>query len=192
MYEHITMRPPAPRTIAARAISVALFASLVSCSNDASTADPAASRQISTGTVDSTSQPPWPAPAHVNDRVADAGLDLGPMGMAEHYHPELEIVVDGRKVPVAPNIGVDLSSGAMSALHTHAADGVIHVEADQAGERFTLGQFFTEWGVQLSRQQIGGVRATSNIVVTVNGERYEGDPAEVRLEPDQKIEVEIR
>ena len=42
--------------------------------------------------------PPWRAPIDdVAALVEDAGLDLGPMGMAEHYHPTLRIVVDGDK-----------------------------------------------------------------------------------------------
>ena len=81
------------------------------------------------------------------------------MGTAEHYHPQLRIVIDGSDVPVPPNIGVDPTTGAMSALHTHEGDGTIHIEADTEGEVFTLGQFFTEWGVKLTPDQIGGVQA---------------------------------
>jgi len=148
---------------------------------------------IAAGELDGTSMPPWPAPSNVPDRVADAELDLGPMGMAEHYHPELEIIVDGREVPVAPNIGVDPATGAMSAVHTHTPDGVVHVEATEVGEIFTLGQLFTEWGVTLSADQIGGARAKAgeSVTVTVNGAPYNGPPAELRLEPDQKIVVQV-
>jgi hypothetical protein len=83
-------------------------------------------------------------------RVAAAGLDLGPMGMAEHYHPQLRVIVNGTAVPVPGNVGVDPSTGAMSALHTDEPDGTRHIEADTAGEVFTLGQLFTQWGVQLT------------------------------------------
>lgn len=148
---------------------------------------------VSTEGLDSTSEPPWPAPSNAADRVTAAGLDLGPMGTAEHYHPQLQVIVDGQQVPVPANIGVDTTTGAMSALHTHTPDGVIHVEADQAGEVFTLGQFFTEWGLILNSKQIGGVRAPggSAVAVTVNGDPYAGDPADLRLEPDQMIVVSV-
>lgn len=104
--------------------------------------------------------PPWPAPTDdVPARAAAAGLNLGPMGMAEHYHPHLQIIINGNDVPVPANIGVDPTTGAMSAVHTHEPDGTIHIEAGTAGETFTLAQLFTQWGVQVTSTQIGGVHA---------------------------------
>lgn len=138
--------------------------------------------------------PPWPAPVDVAARVEAAGLDLGPMGMAEHYHPRLRIVIDGADVPVPPNIGVDPSTGAMSALHTHEGDGTLHIEADSVGEVFTLGQLFTQWGVALTPQQIGGARSKpgQQVQVTSNGVKVAGSPADLRLEPDQQILLTLR
>lgn len=153
--------------------------------------DPASSTSQSDGTPpsDETAMPPWPAPTDVAARVEAAGLDLGPMGMAEHYHPQLRIVIDGTAVPIPPNIGVDPSTGAMSALHTHEGDGTIHIEADSAGEVFTLGQIFTQWGVALTPHQMGGVRAKpgQQVQVASNGAKVAGSPADLRLEPDQQI-----
>lgn len=142
---------------------------------------------------DDRSQPPWPAPTDVTSRVAAAGLDLGPMGMAEHYHPRLRIIVNGSEVPVPANIGVNPATGAMSALHTHEPDGTIHIEADKAGEVFTLGQLFTEWGVKLTATQIGGVQVADNkkVALTSNGTAVDGDPAQLRLEPDQQIVLQL-
>ena len=40
-------------------------------------------------------------------------------------------------------------------LHTHAEDGIIHVESPSTTETFTLGQFFAEWGIPLSSTQVG-------------------------------------
>lgn len=143
--------------------------------------------------LDGTSLPPWPAPSDVAARVAGAGLDLGPMGTAEHYHPRLLIVIDGIDVPVPPNIGVDPTSGAMSALHTHEGDGTLHIEADTEGEVFTLGQLFIQWGVKLTARQIGGVRTQpgERIEVTSNDTAVTGDPMDLRLAPDQEIVLAI-
>ena len=143
--------------------------------------------------LDGTSLPPWPAPTDVADRVAGAGLDLGPMGTAEHYHPRLRIVIDGIDVPVAPNIGVDPTTGAMSALHTHEGDGTLHIEADTEGEVFTLGQLFIQWGVKLTPRQVGGVRTQpgERVAVTSDGDRITGDPMDLRLAPDQEIVLVI-
>ncbi len=67
------------------------------------------------------------------------------------------------------------------------------MEADVAGEVFTLGQLFTEWAVKLGSDQIGGEHAKAGDAVTVtsNGEPYTGDPAELRLEPNQQIVVQL-
>jgi len=115
------------------------------------------------------------------------------MGMAEHYHPQLNIVIRGQQVPVPAGIGIDPVTGAMSALHTHTPDGVIHVEADVAGERFTLGQLFTQWDVELTEAQVGDVKARDEegVAVDVNGQTYEGDPTDVPLQAEQTITVSL-
>jgi hypothetical protein len=135
--------------------------------------------------------PPWPAPLDVPDRVQAAGLTLGPMGTAEHYHPELSITVNGQPLPIPANIGVDPRTGQMAAVHTHTPDGVIHIEAARTDQRFTLGQLFTLWNVKLSKTQIGAVRADpgQRLSVTVNGEPVTGDPAHLLLAPNQRIQI---
>ncbi len=144
-------------------------------------------------TLDGSSMPPWPAPDDVSARAEAAGLDLGPMGTAEHYHPHLRVIVGGEEVPVPAGIGVDPVTGAMSALHTHEGDGTLHVEADTVGEVFTLGQLFTQWGVNLTATQIGGARAAGGqlVKVTSDGVSVDGDPATLRLRPDQTIELRL-
>ena len=79
------------------------------------------------------------------------------------------------------------------ALHTHETDGTIHIEADTAGEVFTLGQLFIQWGVKLAPTQIGGVQAKDGqtVMTTSNGAPVAGDPMNLRLQPDQKIELRL-
>ena len=133
--------------------------------------------------------PPWPVPADVPARVKLAGLPLGGMGTAEHYHVHLDVLVNGKPVTVPANIGVDPSSGPMSYLHTHTPDGVVHIEAGRAGQPFTLGQLFTEWNVRLTATQLGALRAggANSLAVYVNGKRVPGNPAALRLRPHQQI-----
>jgi len=137
--------------------------------------------------------PLWPAPTDVPARVAAAGLDLGPMGMAEHYHPQLRIILNGKDVQVAANIGVDPTTGAMSSLHTHEPDGTIHIEAGTAGEVFTLGQLFTQWGVTLTPTQIGDVKAKKGrqVTITRNGAPVAGNPEDLQLHPEQQIVLQL-
>ena len=182
------------------ALALTALIGLSGCANDphpiGPRSDPVISTPSSDGapTADDISMPPWPTPADVPAHVAAAGLDLGPMGTAEHYHPQLRIIIDGTDIPVPPNIGVDPATGAMSALHTHEGDGTLHIEADTAGEVFTLGQLFTQWGVALNRQQIGGARAKpgDQVQLTSNGTKVTGDPADLRLEPNQQIVLTLR
>lgn len=135
------------RTAAALLLSFCVATAAVGCSTNPAESTAPGSADTATAhpaELDSQSLPPWPAPSDVTARVAAAGLDLGPMGMAEHYHPQLRVVVNSTEVQVPANIGVDPTTGAMSALHTHELDGTIHIEADTAGEVFTLGQLFTQ------------------------------------------------
>ncbi|GAA3717215.1 hypothetical protein GCM10022204_41410 [Microlunatus aurantiacus] len=182
------------RAVAALVLTVVLAGVSAACTpapvDRAKEPSPAAGAPVE---LDGTSPPPWPAPSDVAARVASAGLDLGPMGTAEHYHPHLRILIHGEEVPVPGNIGVDPSTGAMSALHTHEPDGTLHIEADTIGEVFTLGQLFTQWGVRLTATQIGGVRTETgqDITVTSNRRLVAGDPGNLRLQPDQQIVLQL-
>ena len=185
------------QTAVALVLSLSLGTLLTACgstpaSNTTSTGQ-AHKPAVESAELDEASLPPWPAPIDVSARVAAAGLDLGPMGTAEHYHPQLRIIVSGTAVPVPGNIGVDASTGAMSALHTHEPDGTLHIEADTAGEVFTLGQLFTQWGVKLTSTQIGGVKAKGGqkVTLTSNGAPVGGNPNQLRLKPEQKIVLQV-
>lgn len=175
------------------AFGVAVALTVAGCGNDTPRSPTTTATSGSDSELNGTSGPPWPAPTDVPARVAAAGLDLGPMGMAEHYHPNLRVVINGDEVPVPPNIGVDPATGAMSAVHTHEGDGTIHIEADTVGEVFTLGQVFLQWGVELTSTQIGGVetQADQEVTLTSNGKPVTGDPMELRLEPEQEIVLEL-
>jgi hypothetical protein len=152
---------------------------------------PAPARPLTTGAAAAagTAMPPWPAPTQTAARAQLAGLSLGPMGTAQHYHVHLDVIVAGQTVPVTANIGVDPQSGMMTGLHTHDTSGVIHIEAAKDNDRFTLGQLFTEWNVRLSRARLGGLRVAHGKTLTayVNGMRRVGDPARIVLRPHQEI-----
>lgn len=166
----------------------------VAACSPASTTAAGRADTTATGASESTdAMPLWPAPTDVPSRVAAAGLDLGPMGMAEHYHAHLRIILNGRDAQVAANLGVDPATGAMSALHTHEPDGTIHIEADTAGEVFTLGQLFTEWGVALTPIQIGDVKAETGqqVTLTSNGAPVASNPRDLKLQPDQQIVLQL-
>jgi hypothetical protein len=134
---------------------------------------------------------PWPDPDHVADRVAAAGLvGTSSESLTVHYHAHLDIFVDGRSEPVAASIGRDDDSF-FSPLHTHATSGMIHIEApsDQA---FTLGMLFTEWGVRLNRNCVGGYcEPGTPIAAYVNGHLAVGAVSAVVFRKGEEIALVI-
>jgi hypothetical protein len=89
-----------------------------------------------------------------------------------HIHPTLEIVVNGEKQEIPPNIGV--RTDCMNALHTHDAIGTIHVESPEQRD-FTLADFFAVWGQPFTNQEILGYKTngTHRIKVLVDGKEVE-------------------
>jgi hypothetical protein len=90
------------------------------------------------------------------------------MGNLFHIHPTLEIRIEGEKYPIEGNIGV--TSTCMTRLHTHDADGTIHVESPEVRD-FTLGDFFAVWGKTFTKNQLFDYVAGNGkaIRVTVDG-----------------------
>ena len=64
-------------------------------------------------------------------------------GTGIHWHVVVRITIAGSDQKVPADIGI--RQGCMAPLHTHAADGVIHIEYS-GPVHFTLGQFFDLWG----------------------------------------------
>lgn len=133
--------------------------------------------------------PPWPAPSDATAAARNAGLPmLSSEGMVEHIHVHLDVLADGQAVPVPANIGIDVARGGISPLHTHDASGVIHIESP-VKRQFSLGEFFSEWGVSLSADNIGGLRETDGKVVRayINGELRTGGPAAIMFNQHDEI-----
>ena len=118
-----------------------------------------------------------------------------------HIHAHLTIFVNGspRQVPAAIGIpgaqaqttpqGTFISSGnCFYWLHTHAADGIIHIESP-IHRTYTLGNFFDEWGQPLGPGQVGPVKGT--VVAIYNGQRYIGNPRDIPLNKHAQIQLEV-
>ena len=112
-------------------------------------------------------------------------------GAVEHIHTHLQLFDRGRSVAVPSNIGIPLGAGCLYWIHTHAADGVIHIESP-VQRLFTLGDFFDVWGDTLSRTQASSVRALrrSTLRVTVNGKRWAGNPRSIPLRDHEEIVIQ--
>ena len=73
-------------------------------------------------------------------------------------------------------------------LHTHAADGIIHIESP-VKRIFTLGDFFDVWGQRLSGRQVGP--ATGTVTAIYNGRAYKGSPRDIPLAAHAQIQLEV-
>jgi hypothetical protein len=159
-------------------------------------------------------QPSWPAPPNPLELTKQAGLEPERREtLAYHVHAHLDVYVDGERVLVPAGVGIDttdpgvLSGDAyggpayggidlcakpcISPLHTHDVTGVLHTESLTARPN-RLGQFFVEWGVRLDESCVGEYcKPDVPIDVYVNGERYEGNPADIPLADLTEIAVVI-
>jgi hypothetical protein len=122
--------------------------------------------------------------------------------VAYHIHAHLAVFVNGVPKQVPYGIGIApprqttgtgndtfvASGGCFYWLHTHASDGVIHVESPTQSV-YTLGQFFDLWGQPLSANQVGP--ATGQVTAFLNGRPYNGNPAAIQLQPHDVIQLDV-
>jgi hypothetical protein len=134
--------------------------------------------------------PPWAVPADTVTLGERAGLRaLNTEGEALHFHPHLDVIVNGKPVTVPADIGIDETGGRLSELHTHNTSGVLHVEAPDTDHRYVLGQLFAEWNVRLDAAHLGGLTAGGGKVLTayVDGKKVSGDPGQIQLLAHREI-----
>ena len=112
-------------------------------------------------------------------------------GAVEHIHSHLQLFDRGRAVAVPSNVGIPLGAGCLYWVHTHAADGIIHIESP-VSRTFTLGDFFDVWGDTLSKTQASSLHAAhgSTLRVTVNGKAWTRDPRSIPLRDHQEIVIQ--
>jgi hypothetical protein len=73
-------------------------------------------------------------------------------------------------------------------LHTHAPDGVIHVESPIV-RVYTLGDFFDEWRQPLSSRRVAG--ATGPVTAFVDGRLWRASPRAIPLLPHAVIQLDV-
>lgn len=133
----------------------------------------------------------WPAPADAEAAARAAGLPLLEREMLDvHYHAHLDVNVRGKRITVPPYIGIDIEQRKITALHTHDATGIIHIESAE-DIPFTIGQFFAEWGQPLTTTRVGPITAGNEEQVRVyrNGKPVSGDPAAIKFAKHDQILV---
>jgi hypothetical protein len=73
-------------------------------------------------------------------------------------------------------------------LHTHAADGIVHVESPVRAT-YTLGQFFDIWGEPLNTSQVGP--ATGVVTAFYNGQHWTASPRDIPLNAHAQIQLDV-
>jgi len=118
-----------------------------------------------------------------------------------HIHAHLTVFVDGHARQIPAGIGIAdpqaqatpdgpfvVAGVCFSWLHTHAADGIIHIESPTQ-RTYTLGDFFDLWG-----QPLGGGRVSSargSITAYVNGKVWSGSPRSIPLKRHAQIQLDV-
>ncbi|HWE68285.1 MAG TPA: hypothetical protein VG298_16710 [Acidimicrobiales bacterium] len=127
--------------------------------------------------------------------------------LVTHVHSHLTIFVNGKAKVIPYGIGIPGFQAQPTAdgpfvttgscfywLHTHANDGVIHIESPSTSETFTLGQFFAEWGIPLSKTQVGPAKGKVTVFFTAPGQKsgiYTGNPANLPLGDHYQIQLDV-
>jgi hypothetical protein len=118
-----------------------------------------------------------------------------------HIHAHLTIFVNGTPRQVPAGIGIPGAQAASTPagpfidagecfywLHTHAPDGIIHIESP-VQRTYTLGEFFDEWGQPLGPDRAGP--AEGHVTALYNGKVYQGDPRNIPLTKHAQIQLDV-
>jgi len=122
--------------------------------------------------------------------------------VAFHIHAHLAVFVDGKQKQVQFGIGIGpplrgqnapvgpfVTNGSCFAwLHTHTADGIIHIESPFK-RTFTLGDFFDIWGQKLTAARVGP--SHGKVTALVNGKVVGGDPRAIKLGDHALIQLDV-
>ncbi|MGH2873614.1 MAG: hypothetical protein ACRDL5_14280, partial [Solirubrobacteraceae bacterium] len=118
-----------------------------------------------------------------------------------HIHAHLAVFNDGREYVLPYGIGIPgavtqstpdgpfvVSGRCFYWLHTHATDGVIHIESPSKAI-YSLGDFFDVWHQTLGSTQIAGLHG--KVTAFVNGRLWKRSPRDIPLLPHEDIQLEI-
>ena len=149
----------------------------------ATTASPSPSSPPAPTATPAASAAATPAPSPAGNEIK---CDLGGHDAAYHIHALVGVRVGGQLLAPPANIGI--GTDCMYWVHTHAADGIVHIEAP-ATVHPTLGDFLDFWEKtypddQLLQQARDAIAAGR---VTVNDQPFTGDATGIVLEDRMRI-----
>jgi hypothetical protein len=130
------------------------------------------------------------------------GIQCAPLEqLAYHIHAHLQVYVKGQPRalpgaigllgPVAQQSQYGPFYGAQQCyywLHTHASDGVIHIESPTQ-RIYTLGNFFHVWRQPLSASQVAS--ASGPVTAFINGKRWTASPTSIPVQPHAVVQLDV-
>jgi hypothetical protein len=144
---------------------------------------------------------PAPAPPDTTGRPIDGISCSTGEQVAYHIHAHLTLFVNGvaEEVPAAVGIanpqaqstpqGPFIGAGSCFYwLHTHAADGIIHIESPVRAT-YSLAQFFDIWGEPLDADHVGP--AAGSVTAFYNGQHWTGSPRDIPLNLHAQIQLDV-
>jgi hypothetical protein len=146
--------------------------------------------------------PPLAAASTTAPGTTVDGIHCAPIEqLAYHIHAHLQVYVGGlpRSLPAAIGMIDPVyektpygrfygARGCYYWLHTHASDGIIHIESPTQ-RIYTLGEFFNEWRQPLSSTRVAS--AAGRVTAVVNGRRWTKSPRAIPLRPHATIELAV-
>jgi hypothetical protein len=118
-----------------------------------------------------------------------------------HVHTHLAVFVNGSQRQIPYGIGIPspqvqqtaqgpgvVSGACFYWLHTHVADGIIHIESP-IHRTYTLGNFFDIWHQPLGPNQVGPVKG--KVTAFYNGQVYKGNPRDIPLGSHHQIQLDV-
>jgi hypothetical protein len=119
-----------------------------------------------------------------------------------HIHAHLAVYVNGSARTIPEGIGIMpprteentaegpavIGGSCFYWLHTHTADGIIHIESPVL-RTYTLGNFFDIWGIPLGATHVGP--ASGSVIAYDNGQRYTGDVRAIPLNNHDLIQLDV-
>jgi hypothetical protein len=128
---------------------------------------------------------PAPTPSE-SAAISEIDCDLGGHDDAYHIHSLVVVKVDGQVLAPPANIGI--SNECMYWVHTHASDGIVHVEAP-ANVNPTLGDVLYLWEESYPDDAVlaAAREAIAAGEVTVNDQPISSDPLDLVLADQMRI-----
>lgn len=127
-----------------------------------------------------------------NDSIFRTCVTHSTLSPQTHQHVRLEIMKDGELLIIPADVGISRAHNCMHPLHTHDESGTIHMEYPD-NHLFTLGDFFTVFGMALTDTELGSWKTYDGytLQVAVNGHTIPKHIRSIPLRNNEHITITV-